>query len=98
VQRGDPLGLARGGAEQPDEDRDAHERVHQRADTVGIAHVGLGARGGDPLGGVRVAGRAAHGVPVERERAGERTTAASASDDQHPRHAADLRVLAWTSS
>ena len=44
-------------------DRHAGQRVHQRADAVGVADVRLGARGArSPPARRRVAGRAAHGV------------------------------------
>ena len=75
-------------ADQPADDRDAVQRVHQRRDPVRVADVGLGAGRGD-LGGVRAARGPAHGVARRRAARGASARPRHAArDDQDPRHSA----------
>ena len=81
------LGRALRRAHQPAHDRHARQRLHQRGDAVGIAEVGLGARGLDRRGSAprsRVVPRTAW--PGRAQLARQRLPAAAAADDQHPGH------------
>ena len=78
-------------AHQPAHDGHARERVHQRADAVGVADVGLGAGRADRLRARLRARRAAHGVAGGDELGRQRAAPAAAGHDQHARHAQLVR-------
>src|SRR4051812_31299154 len=77
-----------GGSHQPAHDGGADQRIHQRGDAIGIAHVRLGASGADGRGPGGVAGGAPHGMPGRDEIAGERLAAPPAANDQDTGHTA----------